>query len=68
MIKERILGLFDPEKKSGEPPPLTKEQVDWIKNLARKQVNLFGFTADNAEKMMSALLKSLNVVNKLSQK
>jgi hypothetical protein len=62
MIKEKIPGLFVPDKKTGGSPPVTKEQLDQIKNLARNQANLFGFTAENAEKMTNALIESLTLL------
>lgn len=67
LIKRKIKVLFNPEKKdekTGKPGqddvvPLTKEQLEQVKKLARKQAIKFGIGPDKAEKMANALIGSL---------
>jgi hypothetical protein len=66
-IKRKIKGLFNPEKKEektsktgqDDVEPLTKEQLEQVKKLARKQAIKFGIGSDKAEKMANALIGSL---------
>jgi len=63
LIKRKIKDLFNPKKeekidKSDEDDvvPLTKEQLEQVKKLARKQAIKFGIGPDKAEKMANALI------------
>jgi len=66
-VKKKIKALFNPEQKDDKPekkedkslPPLTKEQMEQVKKLARKQAIQFGIKPDKADKMASALIGSL---------
>lgn len=67
LIKRKIKDLFNPEKKEentskhgqDDVMPLTKEQMEHVKKLARKQAIKFGIGSDKAEKMANALVGSL---------
>lgn len=61
LIRKKIHDLFDPKESSEGSPPLTKEQLELVKKLARKQASRFGFTADKAEMMANALIGALTL-------
>lgn len=61
LIRKKIHDLFNPEGPSEGPPPLTKEQLELVKKLARKQAIRFGFTDKKAELMASALIGALTL-------
>lgn len=59
-IKRKIKALFNPEKKDDEgPPPLTRDQLEQVKKLARRQAKKFGMELDLANKMANALIGAL---------
>ena len=68
IVKQKIKALFNPDKESPgqktdkEIPPLTKEQMEQVKKLARKQAIQFGIKPEQAEKMANALIGSLALV------
>jgi len=66
LIKRKIKDLFNPKKeektdKSNEDDvvSLTKEQLEQVKKLARKQAIKFGIGSDKADRMANALIGSL---------
>ena len=67
VIKKKIKALFNPKKIGGEPvskvetdlPPLSKEQMEHVRKLARKQAIAFGIAPARASKMVDALVGSL---------
>lgn len=59
VIKSKIKTLFNAKEKSHDPPPLTPEQLDRVRKLARKQARSFGMNADQAERMVDALIGRL---------
>jgi len=67
LIKRKVSGLFNPERKDettskpgrDDVVPLTREQLEQVKKLARKQAIKFGIGPDKAEKMATALIGSL---------
>ena len=62
-IKEKVKAVFTLEKPSGEVaqsiPTLTKQQLEQVKKLARKQAKAFGMETTMADKMADALVGSL---------
>ena len=62
-IKENIKAIFNPETKDGEDKeaaqPLTKDQLETIKKLARSQAKKFGMESKQANKMAEALIGAL---------
>ncbi len=56
-VKKKIKALFNSEDEA--PSPLTEEQLEQVKKLARKQAIQFGLNAKQAEKMANALIGSL---------
>jgi hypothetical protein len=69
-IKAKIKALFNPEedanqaegsttKKDKDFPPLTKEQLEQVNKLARRQAMVFGLDAEQAKLMANALIGSL---------
>ena len=61
LIRKKVHDLFNAEEPSQSPAPLTREQLELVKKLARKQASQFGFTADKAEKMANALIGALTL-------
>jgi hypothetical protein len=67
VIKKKIRALFNPEKKDDRSadrletdlPPLTKEQMEHVRKLARKQAIAFGIAPAKASQMVDALVGSL---------
>jgi len=67
VIKKKIKALFNPEKKDDRSankletdlPPLTKEQLEQVRKLARKQAIAFGIAPAKASQMVDALVGSL---------
>ena len=67
VIKKKIKALFNPKKIGDEPagkaetelPPLSKEQMEQVRKLARKQAIAFGIAPAKASKMVDALVGSL---------
>jgi len=61
-VKEKIKALFNSSKENSdqklknEIPPLTIEQLEQVKKLARKQAIQFGIKPEQAEKMSNALI------------
>ncbi len=68
VVKQKIKALFNPgkadsdQKSKKEIAPLTKEQLEQVKRLARKQAVQFGIKPEQAEKMANALIGSLALV------
>jgi len=68
VVKQKIKALFTPgkedsdQKSKKETLPLTKEQMEQVKRLARKQAIQFGIKPEQAEKMANALIGSLALV------
>jgi hypothetical protein len=62
-IKKGIKDIFGPEKKDkqddDEPQPLTRDQLEQVKKLARRQAKKFGLEPDLANKMADALVGAL---------
>lgn len=62
-IKKRIKNIFSPEKKDKEdsdrPQPLTKDQLEQVKKLARRQAKKFGMEPAQANKMAEALIGAI---------
>ena len=62
-IKEKIKAVFTSEKPSGEAaqgmPALTRQQLEQVKKLARKQAKAFGVETAIANKLADALVGSL---------
>jgi hypothetical protein len=58
-VKRKIKALFSSERKDQEPAALTKEQLEHIRKLARKQAIKFGIGPDKADRMADALIGSL---------
>ncbi len=56
MIKKKVKILFDSAgAKKGEVSPLSDDQLEHVKKLARKQAIQFGMNAKQAENMANAL-------------
>ena len=59
-VKRKIKALFSSEREDKvKPEPLTKEQLENIRKLARKQAINFGIGPERAERMADALIGSL---------
>ncbi len=62
-IKETIKGIFSREEKDSidddKPQPLTSDQLEQVKKLARRQAKKFGLEHDLANKMADALIGAL---------
>lgn len=59
-IRKKIRTLFGNDNKDREEPaPLTREQLEQVKKLSRKQAIKFGIGPEKAEKMADALVGSL---------
>jgi hypothetical protein len=68
-MKAKIRSLFKkeenqvaPEKQDSGVHPLTKEQLEAVKKLARKQAVQFGISPEEANKMANALIGSLALI------
>lgn len=60
VIKGKLKTLFNGDRKVEDNiPPLTKEQLENIKRLARKQAIKYGIKPEKAEKIANALIGSL---------
>lgn len=56
-VRGKIKTFFRKEQnEEAEPEPLTKEQLEQIKKLARRQAMKFGMSADRADKMANSLV------------
>jgi hypothetical protein len=62
-IKKRMKDIFSPEKEDKEdddkPQPLTRDQLEHVKKLARRQAKKFGMEPDLANKMADALIGAI---------
>ena len=59
-VKRKIKALFRSENKDKDgPAPLTKEQLQIVRKLARKQAIKFGIGPEKADRMADALVGSL---------
>lgn len=57
LVKRKIKALFNMEQKNTKDPiPLTKEQLEQVRRLARKQAIKFGIPPEKAERMANALI------------
>lgn len=61
LIRGKIRALFSSKGQPEDSPPLTQEQLELVKKLARKQASRFGFTANKAEMMANALIGALTL-------
>lgn len=59
-IKKRIKDIFSPENEDDDgPQPLTRDQLEQVKKLARRQAKRFGMEPDVANKMADALIGAI---------
>jgi hypothetical protein len=67
-LKTKIKALFENEKLDGKPkkgkitPILTKEELELVKKMARKQARIFGLGEADARKLADALVGSLATI------
>lgn len=60
VVRNKLKSLFDGSREDKEKPaPLTREQLQQIKKIARKQAIDFGISPEKAERMANALIGSL---------
>ena len=58
-IKKQIRSLFHLEKKGDGPEPLTQDQLEAVKKIARREAKKFGMEPDQARNMANALVGCL---------
>ena len=59
LIQKKIKALFNPQPTPQGPPPLTREQLQQVQELARGVAIQYGVKANQADKMATALVGSL---------